>query len=235
MHLYLTTSVQLKLMESAFVRRPLSYSNGIFSTISGQESIKYQQLIAKRNSQNRVAVQQVILLSLLNQLGMDITIAKPYKRSSATLSTFTVMKIDYNTRRVWDIRDARLKEYSSAKERKSYIDASLNRCLIDVLQHFNFVINLRNTRKSHEDSLCITRVESITYRDSVIIMKDSDDVGNQLHSLYCNRMMPTGLYIKHNDDEIASLLRRTQLDIPEQPMKSLVISTSDDHPTMMFA
>ncbi|EKE42603.1 hypothetical protein ENU1_015820 [Entamoeba nuttalli P19] len=196
------------MIHSPFIKIPLTIDeDGSYVILdNSDEVVKKEQLVAKRESQNRVVIQQMFLVAVLNTIGFDIVLNKPHKRSTTTMQCFPISKISRGQQVIWDVEQEDLKDKSS-KEKKTYLDTMTNNLMILLLKQNNIVLKERSTRKgTKEDYIQMKRIESIAIGNGVINLIQSNEFGKRIYSKIQNRMQKDGLTLYHFDKEIMNLL-----------------------------
>ncbi|EDR29058.1 hypothetical protein EDI_008380 [Entamoeba dispar SAW760] len=196
------------MIRSPFIKIPLTIDeDGSYVILdNSDEAVKKEQLVAKRESQNRVVVQQMFLIAVLNNIGFDIELNKPHKRSTTTMQCFPISKIRLRQQIIWDAEQEDLKDKSS-KEKKIYLDTMTNNLMILLLKQNNIILKERKTRKgTKEDYIQMKRVESIAIDNGIINLSQSNEFGKRIYIKIQNRMKKGGLILYQNDKEITNLL-----------------------------
>ncbi|BFU25735.1 hypothetical protein EHI8A_092250 [Entamoeba histolytica HM-1:IMSS-B] len=196
------------MIHSPFIKIPLTIDeDGSYVILdNSDEVVKKEQLVAKRESQNRVVIQQMFLVAVLNNIGFDIVLNKPHKRSTTTMQYFPISKISRGQQVIWDVEQEDLKDKSS-KEKKTYLDTMTNNLMILLLKQNNIFLKERSTRKgTKEDYIQMKRIESIAIGNGVINLIQSNEFGKRIYSKIQNRMQKDGLTLYHFDKEITNLL-----------------------------
>ena len=154
-----------EIMLSAFtISLPLiNEGNEIYSIKRIIQKDDKNKMDAKRESKNRDAFQQSFLIGKLVECGYQITINRLYKRGNITHQMFTIDSISKNGINQF-LETQKIIEEHKYKEKRQYLDAETNECLINLLKKEEFTIEERKTRKVvKEGSIAMQRIASVYY------------------------------------------------------------------------
>ncbi|ELP86504.1 hypothetical protein EIN_034150 [Entamoeba invadens IP1] len=194
--------------KSPFIKVPLTTDkDGVFMVLeSSDEATKKDQLLAKRESQNRLVVQQIYLISLLTQNGFDVLLDKPHKKSTVSLQTLPIHSIRYNNEVLWNTDTLKL-DRQTAKERKVYIETLTNNLMITLLKQTGVDIRERQTRRGTKTSFIqLKRVDSLICGGFVLDLTSITQHARVLYNYLQENMTKDGILIAKFDKKIKELL-----------------------------
>ena len=192
---------------SAFIKLPLKdLGNNIFTVIEeSNEMIKKDLLIAKRNSQNRLTVQEMMCIAILNNLNFTFFLSKPYKKSLNTMQFIHIDKIMKNNEILWDSTSVNL-EGKNSKQKKIVYDTAISNFMIKLMKQENIICKERITRKGlKEDFVQLKRLEYIEWNSSLIYLNQCNSIGSNIYMNLQQRMQKQSIILSGGDNEINEL------------------------------
>ena len=213
---------------SAFIKLPLiEVEPHIFSVSQrSDENVKKEQLIAKRESQNRSTIQEMMLIAILNIHGYDIYLSKPYKKSMNTMQYLHIDTIMKNKTTLWNSSSVNLAGKDS-KQKKIVYDATITNFMIELLPTENISYKERITRKGLKDGFVqMKKLEYIEINKEILYLNTCNTFGSQMYQLLQKRMQTESIILSSNDKEITEMFGSSFASIfqVESPRESYTTS-----------
>ncbi|KAL7720026.1 Uncharacterized protein QTN25_002555 [Entamoeba marina] len=214
--------------KSPFIKLPLVQDiddENVYSVLENSEEVmKKNMLLAKRTSKNREAVQQAILIALLNMFGYDVEINKPYKKGNTTMQLYTIQEISTRNDVVWSTSLLSY-EYHTAKEKRQYLDAITNNIMISILQKHGVIVEERATRKgTKECCILMKRINTITSGNYLFELEKLNEIGKNINMIIHNRLIKCSVVIQHHDQQLMKIIQGAA-QIPVQPFFKHILTS----------